>query len=214
MSFIESQRGGGSSPPTAPRRRKTPPAQQREEQETDALLPREPPRRAYAVAVAMTLCAGAMLAVASSEATAISKSRALQLDGATPAPADAAPVPAPAPQPAANAPTPQPTKRGSKKKQNHDVPDWAQGLLIALFVVFIVLPCLIGVNHVFIQRKPPPNFGEVWTCEWYDERRGYLMLFTLFATFFNIFVLFCAAMAYSDDANAMLSFSLALIQAR
>ncbi len=208
MSFIESQRGG-SSPPTAPRRRKTPPAQQREA-ESDALLPREPPRRAYAVAVAMTICAAAMLAVASSEAAAISKSRALQLDGATPAPAAAAAPTAPV----GGAPTPQPTKRGSKKKQSHDVPDWAQGLLIALFVVFIVLPCLIGVNHVFIQRKPPPNFGEVWTCEWYDERRGYLMLFTLFATFFNIFVLFCAAMAYSDDANAMLSFSLALIQAR
>ena len=200
MSFIESQHGG-SSPPTAPRRRKTPPAQQRQTEETDALLHREPPRRAYAVAVAMTLCAGAMLAVASSEATAISKSRALQLDGATPAPAAAAPAPDP---PVGGAPTPQPTKRGSKKKQSHDVPDWAQGLLIALFVVFIVLPCLIGVNHVFIQRKPPPNFGEVWTCEWYDERRGYLMLFTLFATFFNIFVLFCAAMAYSDDALSLI----------
>lgn len=117
-------------------------------------------------------------------------------------------------RPAGTAPTPQPTKRGSKKKQSHDVPDWAQGLLIALFVVLVVLPCLVAVNHVCIQRKPPPNFGEVWTCEWYDERRGYLMLFTLFATFFNIFVLFCAAVAYSNQANAMLSFSIALLQAK
>ena len=110
MSFIESQRGG-SSPPTAPRRRKTPPAQHREADETDALLPREPPRRAYAVAVAMTLCAGAMLAVAAQPMTA-PQSRDLQELDATSAPAAAAAAPdaaTPAPAlseqvPAANAP--------------------------------------------------------------------------------------------------------------
>ena len=41
------------------------------------------------------------------------------------------------------------------------MPDWAQGLLIALFVVFIVLPCLIGIHlsHSKIHAKDCDDCG-------------------------------------------------------